>query len=246
VSTDPLTSAAPVAPAGTGVPVVVTRHLALGYDDRPALTGVDLTIGAGEVVALVGPNGSGKSTLVKGLLGLIPVLDGRIELFGTPSGRFRDRHRIGYVPQRHTVGGTIPSTVQEVVASGLLAGRHWFARPRPTDRRHVQRAIESVGLGDHRRTPVGSLSGGQQRRTLIARALVGLPDLLIMDEPTAGVDAENQAHLVEVLSRVLTMGTTLIVVTHELDALLPIVRRVIRLETGAVVADGPAPRTGDV
>jgi zinc transport system ATP-binding protein len=216
------------------------RNVSIGYDDELALIGIDLDIQAGEVVALVGPNGSGKSTLVRGLLGLTPVLTGQIQLFGVPAQRFAQRHRIGYVPQRHTVGGAIPSTVDEVVGSGRLARRRWFAPPSAQDRAAVIDAIGAVGLADRRRTAVSTLSGGQQRRALIARALASQPDVLIMDEPTAGVDVANQAGLLHVLSDLVGRGLTLLIVTHEIDALLPMLTRVVALDGGRLVHDGPA------
>ncbi len=223
-----------------GAPVISMRDVSIGYDDRPALIGVDVEIRAGEVVALIGPNGSGKSTLVRGLLGLTPVLSGQIELFGVRADRFAQKYRIGYVPQRHTVGGAIPSTVEEVVGSGRLARRRWFARASVQDRAAVLDAIEAVGLAHRRRVAVSALSGGQQRRALIARALASQPDILIMDEPTAGVDAANQAGLVHTLSELVGTGLTLLIVTHEIDALLPMLTRVLVLDGGQLVYDGPA------
>ncbi|HET9656815.1 MAG TPA: metal ABC transporter ATP-binding protein [Kineosporiaceae bacterium] len=218
-------------------PLIELRHAAVGYDDRPTIRDVDLRIDRGEVVALVGPNGAGKTTLVRGILGLARVLDGELLLFGVPAQRFRERHRIGYVPQRHTVGGAIPSSVQEVVSSGRLARRPAWSRATATDRRAVDRAIETVGLGELRDCPVSILSGGQQRRTLIARALASEPEILVMDEPTAGVDAANQANLARTLADLVTAGMTLLVVTHEIGPLLPVLTRVVVVEAGRIAAD---------
>jgi len=189
------------------------------------------------VIAVIGPNGSGKTTLVRGLLGLAPLMSGSIELFGTPAEQFRQRYRIGYVPQRHTVGGGIPSTVEEVVASGRLPRKHLLTRQNRHDRQVVAEAIATVGLTDHRRAPVATLSGGQQRRVLIARALASEPDVLVMDEPTAGVDAESQAGLVRTLGRLAEAGLTLLVVTHEVTPLRAILTRAVALRDGLVVTD---------
>jgi zinc transport system ATP-binding protein len=227
-----------------GDPLVSLTGVSIGYDDRPALSGIDLQIRSGDVVALIGPNGSGKSTLVRGLLGLTPVLSGRIELFGVAAERFSQRYRIGYVPQRHTVGGAIPSTVEEVVSSGRLARRRWFARPSVHDRAAVLDAIEAVGLSDRRRTAVATLSGGQQRRALIARALASQPDMMIMDEPTAGVDAENQAGLISTLGKLVEAGLTLLIVTHEIEPMLPLLTRVVALDSGRLSHDGPVGKAG--
>jgi zinc transport system ATP-binding protein len=225
----------------TTVPVLELRAATIGYGDRAAVRDVDLTVRPGEVVAIVGPNGSGKTTLVRGVLGLARVLRGEVRLFGEPAARLRERHRIGYVPQRHTVGGVVPSTVEEVVASGRLAHRPWYARANARDRLVVAEAIGTVGLGDHRRVPVANLSGGQQRRVLIARALASEPEVLVMDEPTAGVDAESQANLVATLGRLVGSGLTLVIVTHEVRPLQPLLTRVVAMADGRIVGDGPPP-----
>jgi zinc transport system ATP-binding protein len=220
-------------------PVIALHGVAVGYGDRPVVEDVDLVVRPGDVVALVGANGSGKTTLVRGVLGLAPVLAGRVELLGRPAASFRERWRIGYVPQRHTVGGGIPSSVQEVVASGRLARRRLLSRATAADRQAVREALETVGLADRRCAPVATLSGGQQRRTLIARALAGDPDILIMDEPTAGVDAAGQENLARTLTRLVGQGLTLVVVTHEIEPLLGLLTRVVELREGRVVRDEP-------
>jgi zinc transport system ATP-binding protein len=221
-------------------PVIAMRGASVGYDERPAVRGVDLRIDAGEVVALVGPNGSGKTTLVRGLLGLARVTAGDVELFGVPAARFKERYRIGYVPQRHTVGGAIPSTVEEVVASGRLPRKRRPSRVSAEDRAAVAAAIDVVDLTERRKAAVSTLSGGQQRRTLIARALAAEPEVLVMDEPTAGVDAENRDRLVTTLGDLVRRGLTLLVVTHEVTPLLPVLTRVVALDHGRLVHDGPA------
>ncbi len=222
-----------------GSPVVRLRRAAVGYGDRAVVRDTDLTVARGEVVALVGPNGSGKTTLVRGLLGLADVLAGEVELFGTPSRTFRERWRIGYVPQRHTVGGAVPSTVEEVVASGRLPRRRLFSRTTADDRRATSEAIATVGLTDRRKAPVSTLSGGQQRRVLIARALASEPEVLVMDEPTAGVDAASQESLTRTLARLVAQGLTLVIVTHEVAPLLQILTRVVVLADGRIVRDEP-------
>ncbi len=225
-------------------PVIELRDVSVGYEDRAAVSGVDLSVAAGDVVALVGPNGSGKSTLVRGILGLAEVLHGEVDLFGVPAARVERRHRIGYVPQRHTVGGAIPSTVEEVVGSGRLTHRRWFARAGAADRAAVDAAIEAVGLSDRRRTMVATLSGGQQRRVLIARALAGEPEVLIMDEPTAGVDAESQRALVRTLLTLVRTGLTLVIVTHEIAPLRPVLTRVVSMSAGRLIGDSTLLRPG--
>lgn len=220
-------------------PVLRLNGGAVGYQGRAVLRDVDFTLHSGEVVVLLGPNGSGKSTLVRALLGLVPLMDGHLELFGIPSARFHARWRIGYVPQRHTVGGGVPATVREVVSSGRLPHKRPFAPMLSADRAAVEAAIETVGLTEKAGTNVSLLSGGQQRRVLIARALAAEPEVLVMDEPTAGVDLANQEILAATLRDLVTTGRTLLLVAHELGPLAPLIDRVVVLQEGRTTYDGP-------
>jgi zinc transport system ATP-binding protein len=219
--------------------VVQMRGVAVGYGDRPAIRDVDFSLEAGEVVALLGPNGAGKSTLVRGLLGLAPLMGGALHLFGTPAARFRERYRLGYVPQRHTIVGGVPSTVWEVVCSGRLPRKRPFAPLRAPDRDAVAASIDTVGLAERAHVSVAKLSGGQQRRVLIARALAAEPDVLVMDEPTAGVDAANQEILAATLRELVARGSTLLLVAHELGPLEPLINRVVVMRDGRIRYDGP-------
>ncbi|SDP11261.1 zinc transport system ATP-binding protein [Pedococcus dokdonensis] len=237
--------------APKGAPIIELRHASFGYADQAVVTGATLTIRAGEVVAILGPNGSGKSTLVRGLLGLNDHLGGDLELFGQPRESFSEFARLGYVPQRHTLSASVRATVAEIVAVGRLAHHRWW-RPvlRSTrDAAIIDRALDVVGLNDRAHADVATLSGGQQRRVLIARALAADPDVLLMDEPTAGVDAANQQVLSAVLARLAERGTTMIIVTHELAALADIVTRIVVVQGGRIAFDGSrdefATRTGE-
>lgn len=208
-------------------------------DGREILAGVGLRVEAGDVLAVLGPNGAGKSTLVKALLGLVPLAAGRTEIYGEPPARFRGWHRIGYVPQRLPMGGGVPATVREVVASGRVARRSRW-RPaafgdRAADRAAVDRALRTVGLTERARDSAHLLSGGQQQRVLIARALAGEPEVLVMDEPTAGVDARNQAALASTLHELAGAGRTVVLVAHELGPLEPLITRTVELGHGRIV-----------
>ncbi len=223
----------------SATPVLALRGVQVGYEGVPVVQGVDLSVRAGEVVAVLGANGSGKTTLVRGLLGLAEVQAGEVELFGRPATRLAERHRIGYVPQRQNVAGAIPSTVREVVASGRLSRRRLFSRWTPADQGAVDEALRTVALLDRASEEVASLSGGQQRRVLIARALAGEPDVLVMDEPTAGVDASSQEALAVTVRRLADRKVTLLIVTHEVGPLSDVVSRAVVMSRGRMVYDGP-------
>lgn len=228
---------APAAAASADVAIDL-RDAAFGYGERAVLTDANLTIRRGEIVAVVGPNGSGKSTLMKGILGLNERVAGSVTLFGVPSHELRDRARLGYVPQRHTLSASVRATAEEIVSTGRLPRIGWLGRLRGTDRQIVARSLEVVGLGDRAATEVSTLSGGQQRRVLIARALAGQPDVLIMDEPTAGVDAANQHVLADVLDRLVERDVTMVIVTHELGALERLLTRIVVVDAGRIRFDG--------
>lgn len=224
-----------------GEPVISLRGVRAELGSRPVLRGIDLTVGRGEVVALLGANGSGKSTAIRTVIGQVPVSAGEIELFGVPRRRFTDWRRVGYVPQRTTAAGGVPATITEIVSSGRLS-RARFGVLRKADHEAVRRAIGLVGLADRAKDSVNALSGGQHQRVLIARALAAEPELLIMDEPMAGVDLASQEVLARTLREQVAAGTTVLLVLHELGPLEPLIDRAVVLRDGCVTHDGPPPR----
>lgn len=206
------------------------------------LHGIDLTVTDGEVVALLGANGSGKSTLVKALTGIVPITAGRAEVYGTDVAAARRSvpwSRVGYVPQRMGPSSGVPATAVEVVASGLLDGKR--LRPGRGARRKSLEALEQVGLLDRANDSVQVFSGGQQQRVLIARALVRDPDLIILDEPLAGIDRASKEALALTLGQMHAKGTTILVVLHELGELHGLIGRAVVLRHGRIVFDGPPP-----
>jgi len=205
---------------------------------RPILRDLDLTVEAGDVVAVLGANGSGKSTLVRSITGLLPLSAGSARLFGQPIESFDQWSRLGYVPQRSTIAQGVPATVTEVVSVGRLAHRRPFLPTRAADRAAVTDALEAVGLADRAHHQVSTLSGGQQQRVLIARTLAGAPELLVLDEPNAGVDLVSQQAIADTLERSARAGATIIVVLHELGALAPFIRRAVVLREGRISYDG--------
>lgn len=223
---------------GEHIPPVAVRDGVVHFGDRAVLHGVDLIVEPGQTVALMGANGSGKSTLVKAALGINRLSGGTAELFGTPVKRFRRWSRLGYVPQRLGSGGGVPATVREVVSAGRLSRRRIGLPARARDKSIVDTALHAVGLADRAGDAVSTLSGGQQQRALIARALVAEPDLLVLDEPTAGVDAASQDALAAVLRDRVAEGVTVLLVVHETGPLEPIIDRAVVLSHGRVVHDG--------
>ena len=229
----------------SAAPPVLLDQVSVSIGGRPILRDVDLTVRTGDMVTLLGPNGSGKSTLVRAVTGLLPRTRGTISLFGTPLEDFSDWHRLGFVPQRPTATGGVPATVREVVASGRVGRRRLLRPTSAADRRAVEAALDVVGLADRASYGVSQLSGGQQQRVLIARALAGEPELLVLDEPTAGVDLPNQRALAEALGRLKERGATILLVAHEIGPMAPLIDRSVVMRDGRVAYDGP-PLTQEV
>jgi zinc transport system ATP-binding protein len=230
-----------VEPGRPGDPVRLAGATVL-LDGRPVLSGVDLTVARGEVVCVLGSNGAGKSTLVRAVVGLQPLASGELSLFGVPAARFHDRHRIGFVPQRVGAAAGVPATVHEVVLSGRLHAIPRWRRAGAADREAVDHALEVVQLAGFGDRSVDRLSGGQQQRVLIARALAGDADLLVLDEPTSGVDLDSQDVLTDALSHLVHHhDKAILLVAHELGPLRRIVDRAVVLQAGVVVHDGPVP-----
>ena len=222
-----------------GRPLVEASGVRFGYTDEPVLDGVDLRVLPGEFVALVGPNGSGKSTLLKVLLGSLKPEVGTVRLFGHDPRELRDRGELGFVPQRPSLASETPATVEEIVSSGRLVRRGWWRPLTAADRVAVGHAMESVGLGALAARPVTELSGGQQQRAFIARAFASDPQLLVLDEPIAGVDAGSQRRFRDSLVHLLREhGSGVLLVSHELAAVAEDLDRVVVLK-GHVLFDGP-------
>jgi len=221
------------------VEVIAADGICFAYDAEPVLDHVGLHVESGEFLALVGPNGSGKSTLVRILVGLLAPNAGEVRLFGEPPRRLTNRARLGYVPQRPQIAGALPATVTELVAAGRLARRGWWRLPRRSDHVAIADAIEAVALSDLARRPIRELSGGQQQRVLIAKALAAEPELLVLDEPVAGVDAEAQRLFRDALVHVVRdRGGAVVLVSHELGAVADDLDRVVVLKR-KVLFDGP-------
>ncbi len=190
-------------------PLLTLRDASFGYGGRAVVSGVDLTVDAGAFVGIVGHNGSGKSTLLRGVLGLIEPLAGRVE---------RNTRAIGYVPQRETLDALFPLRADEIVHMGAYGRLRGLRRLQAAERDRARTCLARVGLAERASSPFASLSGGQRQRVLLARALMVEPELLVLDEPTSGVDAESQVEIAELLHRLSTeAGTAVLMVSHDVD-----------------------------
>ncbi len=194
------------------------RNVDFNYGRTPVLIDIDLGVEKGDFLALIGPNGSGKTTLVKIMVGLLAPKSGRVELFGRPRSEFRDWDMLGYVPQNSAnIDPLFPASVEEVLGMSFGANRRLLKKKGLKMGPAIEEALKAVGMEEQRRTPINSLSGGQQQRVFIARSLVTEPAILILDEPTTGVDALTQTAFYEMLNRLnKERSITIVLVTHEI------------------------------
>lgn len=201
--------------------IIEIKELSYRYEREYVLENINLSIQKGSFVGIVGPNGSGKSTLLKLILGLLKMQKGDIKIFGEEIGQFKDRERIGFVSQKaNSFNSGFPATVYEVVKSGLTKKVGLFHYFKKADHQKVLKIIKAVGLLPFKKRNIGELSGGQQQRVFIARALVSDPDLLILDEPTVGVDAHHVQSFYEMLGDLnKNLGITLVLVTHDIGTI---------------------------
>jgi iron complex transport system ATP-binding protein len=215
------------------------RALAFGYPGKPVGRGVDLAVGAGDVLCLLGPNGAGKTTLFKTLLGLLPLQGGEIRIGGAPLDRLKRRdiaQRIAYIPQAHTP--PFPFAVRDVVLMGRTARLGPFESPGRADRDAAEHALDLLGIAALADADYTRISGGQRQLALIARALAQETPLLVMDEPTASLDFGNQALVLREIRRLVDQGFGIVLSTHDPDHAFACATRVMLLHDGRVLAEG--------
>ena len=237
---------AAAAPGGTGAdltPVLELRDAAVRVGGSTLWSGVDLTVGPGEFVAVLGPNGVGMSTLLKVLLGLIPASHGEIMVLGERPGRAN--HRIGYLPQRRSFDASLRIRGTDVVRLGLDGDRWGVPLPVGRRRRHaaarVTEVIELTGASGYANRPISECSGGEQQRLLIAQALIRRPQLLLLDEPLDSLDLPNQAATAALISRICDVeGVTVVMVAHDVNPILTHLDRVVYMAAGGAAAGTPA------
>lgn len=215
-------------------PAIEMRSVRFGYGPVPVIDGADLLVDPGKLVVLTGPNGSGKSTLLKLAVGLISPASGEVLVLGRPPSEPSVRRQIGYAPQGSPGRTVLPVSVIEVVGAGITPMKPLISRLGPKDRERVDRALDSVGLNDLSRECIFELSGGQQQRAFLARALVGDPPLLLLDEPTTGIDRAFRPQLVAELRRRADMGATVVVVSHDPEDFHSVVGRILAVEDGVI------------
>ncbi len=217
------------------IAAVSVLGLTVSYGERPVLRSVSFDVPAGQIVGVVGPNGAGKSTLLRAVLGLIPLDAGSIALGGQPISQCRNR--VAYVPQTEAVDWDFPVTAQDVVLMGRYGRLGWFGRPGHSDRTAAVEALRLVDMTEYAHRHIRQLSGGQQQRVFLARALCQDADILLLDEPFAGVDAATEQAIFDLITELATQGKTLIVVNHDLSVLDRF--DIVLLLNQQVVAFGP-------
>lgn len=198
--------------------VIAIDGVSFRYENRTVIERLDLQVLQRDFVGLIAANGAGKTTLLKMIVGLLKPQEGEIRLFNEPISRFGDWERIGYVPQKNTLNPLFPATVREVVMSGLYGRKRLFRIMTADDKRKCREALQALDIEELADRRIGMLSGGQQQRVFLARSLVNNPELLILDEPTVGIDNETQQaffHMIRHMHQ--RHNITFLMVSHDID-----------------------------
>ena len=215
---------------------IAINHLTVSYRGKPVLVDISLDVPRGMVVGIMGPNGAGKSTLIKSVMGFVPRDFGTVSLFGKEVENVQGR--VAYVPQRGQIDWSFPVTVWDVVLMGRYGFTPWYRSIRREDCRIAERALEDVRMLEFRHRQIGQLSGGQQQRVFMARALAQQSDILLLDEPFAGVDAATERAIAGLLAASREQGKTVMVVHHDLETAAEFFDRVV-IVNGRLYAYGP-------
>jgi len=222
------------------VPALEVHDLTVAYHRKPVLWDIDLSLPAGNLIAIIGPNGAGKSTLLKSVMGLLPIASGWAKIHGKPW--HEQRQMIGYVPQRESVDWDFPTDALDVVMMGAYGRLGWMRRPGKAEREAALHCLEQVGMASFANRQISQLSGGQQQRVFLARALAQQAQIYFMDEPFAGVDAATESAIVTLLQELKAGGKTVIVVHHDLETVREYFDWVVLLNM-RLLAAGPVETT---
>ena len=218
---------------------MLVRGLSAGYPGVSALESVNLELTTGRITALLGANGSGKSTLFSAALGMLAPRAGTVRLFGQSPARARRRNLVSFVPQHEQIDTTFPITVEQVVMMGRYSHMGFTRRARPADRDAAAEALQRTGLTQYRRRSIGELSGGQRKRTFLARAIAQQAPLMLLDEPFAGVDRSSERLITDLLHQLAADGTTMLISTHHLEGVHDLADEVVLLHRRVLAAGAP-------
>ena len=220
-------------------PLLEAKNLACGYQQIPVFSHVNLSLYPGQLAGLVGPSGSGKTTLIKALLGLVKPWAGEVRIKQQPLRSGKLSSKVGYVPQVETVDWNFPVTAEEVVMMGRYHKQRYFPFPSKRDRALARELLRRVGVEHVASRSIGDLSGGQQQRVFLARALVGEPDIVLLDEPTSSSDLHIQHELLHLLAELNEQGLTILLSTHDLNSVATHLPWVICFNHGIVAQGDP-------
>ncbi len=219
--------------------IITIKDLCFGYENVSVLSHISLSVEHGDFVGIIGSNGAGKSTLLKLMLGLLKPDSGSIRLFDKEIAQFKEYYKIGYIPQNSSsLAAGFPATVEEIVKANLFAQIGFLRFPTKKHKVLVQQALETVGMQDYAKRMIGELSGGQQQRVMLARVLINHPQILLLDEPTTGVDFKASEALYALLEKLnLESHITVMMVTHDIERISRLAKRVICIDHNGVLEE---------
>lgn len=212
--------------------VIEAQNVSVNYGKSEPIKGVSFNIQSGDFIGLIGPNGAGKTTLIKAMLGLLPIAKGKILLYGKSLKQFTDWHKIDYLPQNiKTINPLFPATIEEVVFLGLLSSKKTHRHFTASDRARVKEVLIDMEIADLKNRTISELSGGQQQKVLIARALVSQPEILVLDEPTTALDSRSREDFMRLIKNLNKKnGITIIVITHDTNLICQHVSKLMYLD----------------
>jgi len=223
------------------LPIFDVKNLSFNVKEQKILSSISFEIYHGEYIAIIGPNGGGKTTLTRILLGLEQPTSGEVKIFGEKVSKFKEWHKIGYVPQRASlVDSNFPATVLDIVKMGRIAKQKFFSSFNKEDREIVEDAIKKMDIEDLKDKMVGTLSGGQRQRVMIARALASKPEILILDEPNTGVDVASQQRFYHLLAKLnKEENMTILFITHDIGVIADDIGRLFTINRAATICNDP-------